>query len=253
MKVAVCGLGKAGKELIKYMREQPDIKLVAAFCRMYSINKGKDIGDIIGSKCTGITAIEINDAEAVLLQTKADVVIDFSTPAASKKLVNICKKHGIPIVICTTGFAPDDLEWLRQQGKSGDFGIIHAPNVTMGINVLLSAIAHIAEELPDYDYQITETHHSKKMDIPSGTAKKIARVLCDALPPEKGKVIPIHSVRAGGYIGIHEVLVVGENERITITHESFSRKAFVEGAVHAARYIQDKKGWHEMADVIRQH
>lgn len=251
MRIAVCGLGKAGKELIKYVLEQPDAVLAAAFCRMHSINKGKDIGEIIGGRRMGIKAIEIQEAEDILLKCRADVVIDFSSPAASKRLVNICRRNGIPLVICTTGFSPEELQWLREQGQSGDFALIHAPNVTMGINVLMQVIAQIARELPGYDFQVTEIHHNKKMDIPSGTAKKIRKILRNTLPDGQTREIPVHSVRAGGYVGVHEVLAVGENERITITHESFSRKAFVEGALQAARYIKDKKGWFEMADVLK--
>jgi len=112
----------------------------------------------------------------------------------------------------------------------------------------MSVLKTITRALPFFDYQITEIHHNKKRDIPSGTAKRIANTLERELP--SSSQIPINSVRAGGYIGVHEVMAAGECERISISHESFSRKAFANGALTAAEYIRDKKGWHYLEDVL---
>jgi 4-hydroxy-tetrahydrodipicolinate reductase len=247
--LALCGIGRAGIELIRTVRETDNYKIVAAFCKNNSEKRGKDIGLLAQMSESGIYATEISEADRVLSETKVDVVIDFSNPAASMMLLNACKNHGTPAVICTTGFSDEDIDWMIKLAWSHKLGIVYAPNVTLGINVLMSLLKTVARALPFFDYQITEIHHNKKHDIPSGTAKRIAESLERDLPLSSCSV-PINSVRAGGYIGIHEVVAAGECERISISHESFSRRAFASGALVAAEYIKDKKGWHYMEDVL---
>lgn len=247
--IALCGIGRAGMEVIRTARETNSYKIVAAFCKEGSEKRGKDIGVISHMSESGVYAEEIAEAERVFSCTNIDVAIDFSNPAASRMLLGACRNHGTPAVICTTGFADDDLDWMKKLAWSQKMGIVYAPNVTLGINVLMSVLKTVTRALPLFDYQITEMHHNKKHDIPSGTAKRIAETIGRELPLDASQ-IPINSVRAGGYIGIHEVLAVGESERLSISHESFSRRAFAEGALTAAEYIRDKKGWHYMEDVL---
>ena len=247
--LALCGLGRAGMEVVRTVRETGNFKIVAAFCRNNSEKKGEDIGLLSQVSEAGVYATEISEADRVFSMTNVDVVIDFSNPTASKILLNACKNHCIPSVICTTGFSDDELDWMIKLTWSHKLGIVYAPNVTLGINVLLSLIKTVTRALPLFDYQITEIHHNKKYDIPSGTAKKIAEAIERELPSNCNDV-PINSVRAGGYVGIHEVMIAGECERLSISHESFSRKAFAKGALTAAQYICDKKGWHYMEDVL---
>lgn len=250
--VALCGLGRAGTELVRTIADRNDIEISAAFCRVNSEREGKDIGILAQTQEMGIKAREIREVEKVFAVRKIDAVIDFSNPQASMILIEACKKWGVPAVICTTGFSDEELLWMRSLTRDKSFGLVYAPNVTIGINVLMSALKTIAQALPFFDYQITETHHSKKTDIPSGTAKKIANVLKSELKMEENDV-PINSVRAGGYVGVHEVMAVGDFERLTITHESFSRRAFANGALHAAKYIAHRKGYYEMTDIISTH
>lgn len=247
--LALCGIGRAGIEVIRTVRESNSFKVVAAFCRNNSDKKGKDIGLLAQMSESGVYAAEISEADRVLNDTNVDVVIDFSNPTASMMLLNACKNHGTPAVICTTGFLQEDIDWMIKLAWSHKMGIVYAPNVTLGINVLMSLLKTVARALPFFDYQITEVHHSKKRDIPSGTAKRIADSLERDLPVSCPGV-PINSVRAGGYIGIHEVVAAGDYERLSISHESFSRRAFANGALVAAEYIHDKKGWHYMEDVL---
>ena len=247
--LALCGIGRAGMEMIRTVKEANNFKVVAAFCRKGSEKKGKDIGLISNMSESGVYAAEITEADTVLKNTKADVFIDFSSPEASKMMLNACRLCGIPGVICTTGFTQEEIDWMIKLTWGYKLGIVYAPNVTLGINVLMSVLKTITRALPLFDYQITEIHHNKKRDIPSGTAKRIADTLERELPPDSSQ-IPINSVRAGGYIGVHEVMAAGECEKISISHESFSRKAFAKGALTAAEYIRDKKGWHYMEDVL---
>ncbi len=250
LNVAICGIGRAGQELIRTIVEkEKDMRVAAGFCRVGSERKGKDLGLMSHVDRLGIEALEVTEAGMLLGDRFVDVVIDFSNPAASKLLLAECKKFGVPAVVCTTGFTEDELQWMRSLTKDKSFGLVYAPNVTLGVNVLIEALKLIAQSLPFYDFQITETHHIKKADIPSGTAKIISRAIEGELNPGYSD-IPINSVRAGGHIGIHEVMAAGENEEIVITHQSFSRRAFAEGALRAARFISRRKGWHEMSDVI---
>ena len=224
-----------GVEVVRTVAETQRFNIAVAFCRVNSEKAGKDIGALTQIGNTGIKAVEVSQAENVFRETKVDVAIDFSNPGASRMLLNACRMHGIPGVICTTGFTDEEVDWMIKLAWSHKMGIVYAPNVTLGINVLLSLMKMVTRALPMYDYQITETHHNRKHDIPSGTAKRIADTIIRELPGH-ANLVPINSVRAGGYIGLHEVLAAGECERLSITHESFSRRAFAKGALTAGRF-----------------
>ncbi|HOV69095.1 MAG TPA: 4-hydroxy-tetrahydrodipicolinate reductase [Clostridia bacterium] len=247
--IAVCGIGRAGIEVIKSLKSSRKYKIAAAFCRPGSEKIGTDIGVIAQVGEMGIKAVDLSEAERVFKQTRVDAFIDFSNPEATKMLLNTCKKFGIPGVICTTGFTEEELNMMNKIARINNLGIVYAPNVTLGVNVLIAVMKMVTRALPYYDYQITEIHHNKKLDRPSGTAKKIAKAIENELLYNK-KSVPINSVRAGGYVGVHEVLIAGECERLSIVHESFSRKAFAQGALLAAEFILHNKGWYSMEDVI---
>ncbi len=248
--IAICGVGRAGLEVVRALRESRKFNIVAAFCRDGSDKAGQDIGELSLTGKMGITATPIAQAKEVFLDTRVDVVVDFSNPEASWKLLNACSVAGVPCVICTTGFTEAELARMQKMAYSARMGVVYAPNVTIGINVLISLLKTVARALPLFDYQITEMHHSRKLDKPSGTAKRIAETLQSELPDIPVSPIPINSVRAGGYIGVHEVLAVGEYEKLSISHESFSRRAFAQGALLAAEYVMNRKGWYYMEDVI---
>ena len=248
IKVAVCGLGRTGSEVIRAIRDSDRFSLTAAFCRPGSEKAGKDVGTLLQSVPIGILAHDITQSEQVFNDTEIDVVIDFSNPASAKPLLRASKKRRIPIVFCTTGYTEADLIWMSDFVAHNNLGVVYAPNVTLGVNVLLAALKVVARALPEFDYLITETHHNKKFDIPSGTAKKIAGTIRKELP--KDAEVPIHSVRVGGYVGVHTVLLASDNERLALTHESFNRSAFASGALTAARFILGKTGWYDMEDVL---
>ncbi len=248
IKVAVCGVGRTGSELLRAIQESDRFLLTAAFCSPGSDKAGKDVGDLICTGKTGNLIREAGQLEQILRDTPTDVIIDFSTPAASRAILRACKGHRTKIVFCTTGYTDADILWMKDFALHHKIGVVFAPNVTLGINVLLTALRLVAHALPSFDYQITETHHSKKYDIPSGTAKKLANAIADELP--EGTEVPILSIRAGGYVGLHTVMLASDYERISLTHESFNRRAFVEGALVAAEFIVGRTGWYEMEDVL---
>jgi len=250
MKIALCGIGRAGSEVARAVYCRPDMHIVAALCRPESNRAGKDLGELAGMPFCGITAKEISEVENVFREHRIDVVIDFSNPAASRVLLDACRKFGINAVICTTGFSDSELRWMKKIAREKSFGLVYAPNVTVGVNVLMDMARVAAQKIPDYDFEITEIHHRNKKDAPSATAKRIAEAIGRELGLKGEGAVPIHAVRAGGYIGRHEVLIVGEYEKVHIVHESFSRRAFAEGALRAAKFVINKKGWFEMADVL---
>ncbi|EKQ52859.1 MULTISPECIES: 4-hydroxy-tetrahydrodipicolinate reductase [unclassified Clostridium] len=254
VKVCLIGLGKTGKEIAKMIFKQSGIKIVSAMCSPGSTKKHMDLGEAIGIQEIGIKIEGTNKLEECLLNYRPDVVVDFSTPEATIKNSKIICQMGINLVVGTTGFSESELKKIKDIVTYNKTGMVYAPNITLGVNVLMILTKLASILLNNYDFQITEMHHKYKKDIPSATALKIVSEIEDGLvylgkniSEEK---IPINSVRAGGVIGKHEVLIVGENDKITISHESFSRKVFAAGAIHAINFIKDKIGFYEMSDVL---
>jgi 4-hydroxy-tetrahydrodipicolinate reductase len=255
IRVGLIGLGKTGKEIAKVLLEQEDIKLVTAVCSPGSDKKGKDLGEVIGYPHTGIIVDVSDNLEEVIFRTKPDVVVDFSSAGATKKNSKVFSKMKVNMVICTTGFSKFSLKRFLALTRKYHNGICYAPNITLGVNVLMLLSNLAANILNNYDFQITEIHHKRKKDAPSGTAFKIAKEI------EKGRAssgvcddkqeVPITAIRAGGVVGKHEVMIIGEEDKIEIAHESFSRKAFAEGAMRAVRFIYKKTGYYEMSDVLK--
>ena len=248
IQAAVCGVGRTGSEVLRALLDSDRFHLSAAFCSPCGEKAGRDAGTLINRTDTGVVIREISQIEQVLSESHIDVLIDFSNPANSRTILRACKKSRTNVVFCTTGYTEADLLWMTEFTRHNKLGVVFAPNVTLGVNVLIAALKLVARALPSFDYHITETHHSKKYDIPSGTAKKIAAALAQELPD--GAEIPIDAVRAGGYVGMHTVLLASDYERLSLTHESFSRRAFVEGALTAAEFITGRTGWYEMEDVL---
>ncbi len=254
IRVCISGLGKTGKEIAKVLMEQQDIKLVSAICSPNSDKKGKDLGEVTGGSSTGIIIESSNNLEQVIFRTRPDVVVDFSSPEAVLKNAKVFSRMKVNIVIGTTGFSKTGLKRLLVLATKHRNAIVYAPNITLGVNVLM-LLANLASNiLNNYDFQITEIHHKHKKDSPSGTAKKIAVEIEKGIKasgsPSENIEIPITAVRAGGVVGKHEVMIIGEDDKIEISHESFSRKAFALGALRAIRFAKGKVGYFEMSDVL---
>lgn len=254
IRVCISGLGKTGKEIAKFLLEQEDIKLVSAICSPNSNKKGKDLGEIIGKGNNGIKIEGSDNIEQIIFRTKPDVVVDFSSPEAAARNAKIFSKLKVNIVIGTTGFSNFSLKRLFLLANKHRNGIVYAPNITLGVNVLMLLTNLAANLLNSYDFQITEIHHKNKKDSPSGTAKKIAVEIEKGLKhsgnDDTETQVPITAIRAGGVVGKHDVMIIGEDDKIEISHESFSRKAFALGALRAVRFIKGKVGYYEMNDVL---
>jgi len=174
---------------------------------------------------------------------EADVVIDFSTPAALTEELSFCVKYGLPLVIGTTGHPEDahaEIEDAAQQ-----IAIIKGENFSKGAYVLGKHVQSAHQMLEDaYDVTILETHHRNKVDAPSGTAKRIAQMI--------GVPVQTHSIRGGDVIGTHEVFFHGMNDRIVFSHEALNRRLFAAGALDAAEWIiRCAPGLYGMSDFIR--
>ncbi|MCX7773364.1 MAG: 4-hydroxy-tetrahydrodipicolinate reductase [Clostridia bacterium] len=251
--VCLMGLGRTGMEIARILLEQRDIKLVGAICSDFTSKAGKDIGEILNIPDTGAKVYTSNQLKTVIEKLKPDVFVDFSNHKATMKHVKLISEHHAGLVIGTTGFSRTDLMRLMVLSKKNQSGILYAPNITLGVNVMMLLSNIAARILNDYDFEITEAHHKYKKDSPSGTALKIADEIekgLEATGVEVNEGIPIHAIRAGGIVGRHQLMIAGENDKLEIVHESFSRKAFAAGALRGIHFIRDKKGFYEMRDVL---
>jgi 4-hydroxy-tetrahydrodipicolinate reductase len=180
----------------------------------------------------------------------ADVVIDFSHPGAVTAIVDACRARRLPLVSGTTNLPDDAQHALEDLSKS--VPVLWAPNMSVGIQLLAELVEEAVRRLGvGYDVEIVEVHHGKKIDAPSGTAKRLVdavRAGMDADEPlvhgREGNVgarsrgeIGMHAVRGGDVIGDHSVHLLGQGERIELTHRATSRDLFALGALRAARFL----------------
>lgn len=241
MKIGLCGLGRAGKAMAIKIINSKENDLVCVICRDSSEKVGKEVGSLLQIAPIGINVIGMSDFERSE-QKDIDVIIDFSNYFFSIDLLRVCEKKGINLVICTTGFSEENLKEIVETGLRKKIGVLYAPTLTLGINLLINIVSELSKQIPWFDFAIVERHCKDKKRVTT-TAKIISQAL-------KRDDVHISSVRAGGYVGIHEVTAASEEERITIIHESFSRGAFANGALMAAEYIKNKTGFYEMKDVV---
>ena len=195
---------------------------------------------------------------------KPDVIIDFSIPIATFNLLEYAKKNNVPVVIATTGFTGEEERKIAEY--AGFIPIFKSANMSFSINVFQNLLKDIAPKFKDCDIEIVETHHNRKVDSPSGTAKMFANTINQALGKEyyieynrhekhekrDKKEIGISSIRGGNIVGEHSVIFFGESESFEIKHTSYSRNVFAEGAIKAAKFIAYKpKGLYNMDDLVK--
>lgn len=246
LKVLINGInGRMGKEVLKAINNSNDFEI-----------------------CCGVDKIPSNISFPIYSDTKLikespDVIIDFSIPEATIKILDYAKAHSIPVVIATTGFSNNELELIKNYSKY--IPIFKSGNMSYEINLLSNIIAKLAIQLSNSDIEIIETHHRNKIDSPSGTALMLADSINEAYNNEmnykynrhdKRKIRPkneigIHSIRGGTEIGKHTVMFLGENESLEITHTVTSRNIFANGALKAAKFlIKQKNGLYDMKNLF---
>ncbi len=195
----------------------------------------------------------------------ADVLIDFSSPAALDALLAYCVQKQVPAVLCSTGYSEEQLAQIT--AASEKVGILKSANMSLGINLLQALLKEAAKVLvpAGFDVEIVEKHHNRKVDAPSGTALALAESISEALDEDYHYTfdrsgerksrdrheIGISSVRGGTIVGEHEVLFAGLDEVIEVKHTVYSRSVFAKGAVQAAAFLAGKPaGYYDMSDVI---
>lgn len=188
-----------------------------------------------------------NVAEIDTATAKQCVCIDFTTPDAFRSNYRLLADRFGAVIVGTTGWN-DIKDEVINYFKSRGTTMIYASNFSLGVNVMFSLVAKASALLANagYDPYIVEMHHKHKLDAPSGTAKSLAQIVDNAT----GAATQVQSVRCGEIAGIHTVGFEGANDRITITHEAFSRKGFAQGAVEAALMTEKITGVHEFKDII---
>lgn len=194
-----------------------------------------------------IAAAVADDREFALDQDHGDVLVDFSAPAALQASLDRAVSANIPILIGTTGL--DDLADQRIAAVAKKVPVIRAANTSLGVALLAELVERAAAALgPDWDIQIAETHHRNKVDAPSGTALMLGKA---AERGRKGGSVGFASLRGGTVAGDHDVLFLGPDERLILSHRAESRMIFARGALAAARFLVGKPaGLFSMRDVI---
>jgi len=262
--LVVCGIaGRMGGAVARVIQQTRGVKLVGAVDRPRSLRVGKDVGEVVG---LGTLRISVSDNIGALLKGNV-AIIDFTRPAASLGYLRDAAKREVPIVVGTTGFT--GREWNEIKRLSRRTRVLVAPNMSVGVNLLLGLLGRVARSLgEDYDVEIIEMHHRFKKDAPSGTALALGRAIAGewkrdlnkvavfgrkGLVGERGKKeIGLLAVRAGDTVGEHTVIFGGLGERIEFVHRAHSRETFARGAVRAAQWlVKQKKGLYSMQDVLR--
>ena len=261
--VVVCGAaGRMGRTLLRLVMQHPELHLHAAIEEKGHPSVGDDAGRVAGLDRLGVT---IGD-EYVASITAETVTLDFSTAPASVEHLRAATQRGAAIVIGTTGYS--DSEQREIDRLAPHTRCVVAPNMSVGVNVLLRLVAAAATALgEDFDAEIVELHHRMKVDAPSGTALALGRSVAEALGRDfqtsvqaarQGVIgqrprheIGIMALRGGDIVGDHTVVFAGMGERLELTHRAHSRECLARGAIRAAAWVVSQPvGHYSMTDVL---
>jgi 4-hydroxy-tetrahydrodipicolinate reductase len=263
IKITVMGAtGRMGSRITALSKDYHGLHLAGAVERAGHEAVGKDIGHVIG---VGDTGVKVTDKLSDII-SGCDVIIDFTSTASTLQHLKLAAENKKAMVIGTTGFEKEQIEIIKK--ASSEIPVVLAPNMSVGVNLLLKVLHDVARTLgDDYDIEIVEAHHRLKKDAPSGTAMKMAQVIADAVNrnleevavyERKGligertkKEIGIQTLRGGDVVGEHTVFFYGLGERIEITHKASSRDTFARGALKAALWLASRApGLYDMQDVL---
>jgi 4-hydroxy-tetrahydrodipicolinate reductase len=263
MRLIVAGAGgRMGRTLVKAIAETDGVVLVGALDAASSAVIGRDAGELAGLGANGIR-VEVDPAP---LLDKADGLIDFTIPAATITFAGIAAMKGLVHVIGTTGLSPENEKLVALAAQRTV--IVKSGNFSLGVNLVAALVRRVARTLDqEFDVEIVEMHHNKKIDAPSGTALMFGRAAAEGRNidldqrSERGRDghtgargagnIGFASLRGGTVVGDHTVVFAGPAERIELTHKAEDRMIFARGAVRAAMWAHGRKpGLYSMADVL---
>jgi 4-hydroxy-tetrahydrodipicolinate reductase len=228
-----------------------------------------------GASVEGVPVEPTREFDRLLAERDPDALVDFTGPASSQNYVAVAAEAGVASVVGTTGFDESGERALRELAEYAP--VLKAANFGRGVQALLSAVESAVADLPGYDAEVTETHHNRKRDAPSGTANAILETIEETreasgesgeesdqrvhggervhgregeAPREPGE-IGVHARRAGTVTGEHEVLLANNHEELRLTHRAEDRGVFAEGALDAAVWLAGREpGWYDFADVV---
>jgi 4-hydroxy-tetrahydrodipicolinate reductase len=262
LRIAVAGAsGRMGRMLVEAVLAADDLALHAALDIAGSAGLGSDAAAFLG-RSSGVAIT--SDVRAAL--AGAGVLIDFTRPEGTLAHLDACAALGVKAVVGTTGFSDEQKARIRALAERT--AIVLAPNMSVGVNVVLKLLDTAARALqPGYDVEIVEAHHRHKVDAPSGTALAMGEVVAGALGRDlkscavygregvtgerDAATIGFATVRGGDVVGDHTVMFLGTGERIEITHKSASRATYAQGSLRAARFLAGKaRGLYGMDQVL---
>lgn len=262
-RIAVTGVaGRMGKALVEAVMLAEDAELTVAVVRADSSLVGVDVGELAGIGANGVKVV--GDLSSVI--DDFDVLIDFTSPAATLANAALCAQAGKQLVVGTTGFS--EAEKAQMLAAADKTALCIASNFSTGVNLCFKLLDIAARVLgDDVDIEIYEAHHRHKVDAPSGTALSMGGVVAKALNRDLAKcavygregqtgarereTIGFATVRAGDIVGDHTVVFAADGERVEITHKASSRMSFARGAVRAAQWLSQKPvGLFDMQDVL---
>jgi 4-hydroxy-tetrahydrodipicolinate reductase len=263
VRIGIAGAGgRMGTTLIREACATAGCRLVAACERSGSPAVGRDVGDLAGLGALGISVTESPEG----LFRAAEVVIDFTAPEATAAHALLAARHGVALVVGTTGLSDAHEATLSDAARR--VAIVRAANFSIGVNLLLALTEKVAATLgPDYDIEVVEMHHRHKKDAPSGTALALGAAAAegrkvsladaavrgrDGLTGErKIGTIGFASLRGGDVVGDHTVMFATDGERLELTHKASHRRVFAKGAVRAALWVKGRPpGLYSMRDVV---
>ena len=238
--------GRMGAILARLVEEADDLVLAAV------LERPEAEARLAGFAASGV--LVSSDIRSVLPKCPGAIIIDFTAPEASMLNARSAAENGNPIIIGTTGFSDEQIAELSALAEKNL--VFRSSNMSVGINVIMDILPQLTSLLGEaYDVEMTEIHHNKKKDAPSGTALLLAEPLLkarglssadintnrfDVREPRKHDEIGIQSLRGGDVVGVHTVYYMGPGERIELTHHAHSRENFANGALRAARWISEQ-------------
>jgi 4-hydroxy-tetrahydrodipicolinate reductase len=262
MRLIVAGAGgRMGRTLVKAIADTDGVILAGAVDAPGSAVIGRDAGELAGLGANGIKVV----TDPAPLLDKADGLIDFTIPAATVALAEIVARKGLVHIIGTTGLSPENEKLIALAAQRSI--IVKSGNMSLGVNLLAALVKRVAQTLDaEFDIEIVEMHHNKKVDAPSGTALMFGRAAAEGRKidldshSERGRDghaprcpgnIGFAALRGGTVVGDHSVVFAGPAERIELTHRAEDRMIFARGALKAALWARGKKpGLYTMADVL---